>query len=231
MHLARLIKKHYQFCWYSLFVILLLPFCLLLFNFYTDSLGINPLEQLTDFTGICALNIFLFSLSITPLRHFMCRVMIFLKANYGKRLSDWNFLVKMRRMIGLFSFFYATLHVLIFFWLDQGFEWNWILEEMLEKPYLFVGASAFILLIPVAATSNNRAMRYLGKHWREIHRLVYFIGILIMLHFIWLSKPGVYDVWAYALVLTVLLCYRMHIQYAYIRQRSNDNGMELAERS
>ena len=231
MHPAKYFKQHYTACWYFVFTLLACPFFVLLYEYNTDSLGINPLERLTDVTGIWALNIFLLSLAITPSRHFLCYLMIKFRVSYGKRMSDWNFMIKLRRMIGLYSFFYACLHVLVFLWLDQGFEWRWILEEMLEKPYIFAGATAFLLLIPVAVTSNNSSIRRLGTNWRKLHRLVYPIGILVAVHFVWLSKAGVYDAWWYAITLSILLLSRLYIYNHYLLKRSNDNGMEVAERA
>ncbi len=230
MHLARFAQQHLSLVKRSTFAFCLWPLLGLVYGFYADTLGVNILETLTSRSGISALVLQLVALAITPLRHGLTRGMIHWQAGYGKRLSDWNWLISLRRMIGLFAFFYATLHVLFFVWLDQDFEWPWILEEMREKPYLVIGAIAYILLIPLAVTSTDRAMRALGRRWRTLHRSVYYIAILSVLHYLWQTKVGDYAAWPYIGVLALLLGYRLLIYFGLLARRPEDRGMILPER-
>jgi sulfoxide reductase heme-binding subunit YedZ len=230
MHLSKYVKQHLVGVKRLVFVLCLVPVAILFWEYQTDQLGVNKLERITRVTGIWALNFQLLALTITPVRRILASWMKIMRASYGKRLSDWNWLVKLRRMIGLYAFFYTCLHLLIFIWLDQDFGWYWILQEMLEKPYLFVGTLAFILLIPVALSSTDKAMRKLGKNWRRIHRTVYLIGALSVLHYIWLSKLGKYQAIIYLVILVILLGYRVLEHYGRLIKHASDDGMEVAER-
>jgi sulfoxide reductase heme-binding subunit YedZ len=230
MHLTKLVKENYPVFWHAIFIAGLIPLIILIWEFWTDNLGINKLDRLTRFTGFWSINFLLISLAITPVRRWLTALMINYRASYRKRLGDRNFLIQIRRMIGVFSFFYATLHVIIFLWLDLGFELGWIVIEVQEKPYLAAGMLAFLLLIPLAATSTNAAMRYLGKNWRRLHRVVYRVGIVAVLHYIWLSKKGVEEAYIYAAILTILLSDRLLIKLGYLKYRTKDDGMETTER-
>ena len=230
MHPAKFVKLNYRACWYFVFLMSLTPLLILIWEYYSNSLGVNKLDRLTRFTGIWAVNFLLVSLAITPGRRWITTLMIWNSCEYGKRIGDWNFMVQMRRMIGVYSFFYALLHFSIYICLDLGFEWKWIFVEVQEKPYLAAGLIAFVLLIPLVLTSTNSAMRYLGKNWRRLHRIVYLIGIFATLHYLWLSKKGIFDSWYYALILIILLGDRLLIHYGYLKKRPHDNGMETPER-
>lgn len=230
-HILELPKRHFTFVKVLVLVLCALPFLNLLWGFYFDRLGINKLAQLTSVTGIWALNIQLFALSITPLRRWLTRIMIYFHLLYGKRLSDWNWLIKLRRTLGLYSFFYASLHLLIFIWLDQGLDWESAYLEVTEKPYILFGIIAWLLLLPLVATSTDYAMRKLKQRWRMLHRSVYAIAIISVLHFLLLSKVGVYTAWWYVLVVTILLADRILFSLKNaLNHRSNDDGMETPER-
>lgn len=231
MQFFRLFKLYYKTFWVIIFFLSLAPVCLLFWEYHTGNLGINKLDRLTRFTGLWAINFLLISLAITPVRRWLTALMIKIRASYGKRLSDWNFLIQIRRTLGLFSFFYALLHVQVFLWLDLNFEFEWLLVEVQEKPYLAAGMVAFILLIPLAMTSTNSAMRYLGKNWRRLHRCVYIIGFTAVLHFIWLSKKGVDEAYYYALILFILLLDRLLVKLGLLKYKVRDDGMESRERS
>lgn len=178
----------------------LLPLLILIIEFHSDDLGIDPLDRLTRLTGYTALVLLTLSLTITPLRHFMTLFMVGLKANYGKRLADWNWVIKLRRLIGVMSFVYAFIHFVIYFWLDQGANFYNAFYDIKERNFIAVGLTAFILLIPLAATSTNRMMRLLGKKWRRLHRSVYLISIFAVIHFWMLSKVAVYDYMPYVVI-------------------------------
>ena len=171
------------------FVSSLIPAALLARGLYTGTLGVNPAETLQLGTGIWALRFLLASLAITPLR----------------RLFGWNRLVQYRRMLGLYAFFYATLHLLTYVVLDRYFDWAGIVEDVAKRPFITLGMLAFSLLIPLALTSTTGWIRRLGRKWQTLHRLVYFAAIAASLHFIWKVKVVIGEPVYYAAILAVLL--------------------------
>lgn len=177
-----------------LFAAALIPFWILLWRAFEHKLGANPIKEITHFTGDWTLNFLLITLSITPLR----------------RLTGLNAIVRYRRMFGLFAFFYASLHFLTYFVLDQFFDWGEIGRDILKRPYITVGFTAFMLLIPLAATSTNRMVQRLGGvNWRRLHRCIYLIGTLGILHYLWLVKADVRLPVIYGVLLIALLLLRM----------------------
>ena len=174
------------------FVACLIPFVLLLEGALTGDLGANPLERVTDVTGQWGLRLLLLTLAVTPLR----------------RLTGWNWLQRFRRMLGLFVFFYITLHFLTWVWLDQQLSWGNILADIVKRPYVTVGFTAWLLLLPLAATSTRGMMRRLGRRWQRLHRSIYLIGVLGVLHYIWLVKADLVEPLIYAGLLVILLAVR-----------------------
>ena len=177
-----------------LFLVCLVPLTRLVWDGLHENLGANPVETIRLFTGDWTLRFLLITLAVTPLR----------------RLTGWNAMVRVRRMLGLFAFFYAALHVISYVWLDQFFMWDLIVEDVYKRPYITVGFTAFMLLLPLAFTSTNGMVRRLGgKHWQRLHRLVYIIAILGVVHFWWLVKSDIRQPLIYAAVLALLLGYRL----------------------
>jgi sulfoxide reductase heme-binding subunit YedZ len=174
----------------------LVPFVVLVIGAVTDTLGANPVETMTHETGEWTLRFLLITLMITPLR----------------RLSGNNWLIKLRRMSGLFAFFYACLHFLTYIWFDHYFDWMEIIKDIPKRPFITVGFIAFMLLVPLALTSTNAMMRRLKKNWARLHKLVYVIAVLGVLHFLWLVKADILEPMVYALILLVLLGYRAYYQ-------------------
>lgn len=178
----------------ALFVLLLLPFALLLQRGFSDQLGANPVEVITHETGLWALRLLLLTLAVTPL----CR------------LSGINAWVRLRRMIGLYSFFYALLHFTTYALLDHAFDMAAILLDVLKRPYITFGFIAFLLLIPLAATSSNRIMRKLGgQRWKRLHRLVYLCGLGGVLHYLWLVKADTLSPLLYLVLFLLLMLFRL----------------------
>ena len=175
-----------------LFLASLIPLGRLIWLAFSDGLGANPIEFITRSTGTWTLVFLLITLSITPLR----------------RLTGRNALIRYRRMLGLFAFFYACLHFTTYIWLDQFFEWPAIVKDVIKRPFITVGFAAFVLLIPLAATSTQAMQRRLKRRWQQLHRLVYLIAICGVLHYWWLVKKDVTEPAWYALALTLLLGYR-----------------------
>ncbi len=177
-----------------LFIAALVPLLRLIGLGFTNSLGANPIEFITHSTGTWTLVGLLTTLSITPLRKF----------------SGWNWLIRLRRMLGLFAFFYACLHFVTYVWLDQFFDLNTIVKDVIKRPFITVGFLAFVLLIPLAVTSTNSMMKRLGgKNWQRLHRLIYAIAALGILHYWWLVKKDITQPLIYALVLALLLGIRI----------------------
>jgi len=157
------------------------------------SLGANPIEELIHQLGKWGLKFLLITLAVTPLR----------------KLTGWNWLIRFRRMLGLFAFFYVLLHFLVYAGLDQRFELTAIIEDIAERPYITIGVSALLLLLPLAVTSTKGMMRRLGKRWQKLHRLVYVIAILGVWHFYWQVKLDTLEALIYVSILAVLLGYRL----------------------
>ena len=175
------------------FALCLIPLGHLVQGIVTDSLGANPIEAVTRGLGDWALRLLLITLAVTPLRRF----------------TGLNWLLRLRRMLGLFTFFYATLHMLTYVWLDQFFAWDFILQDIVKRPFITVGFISFVLLIPLAVTSTNAMMKRLGRNWSRLHRAVYAIAILGVLHFWWMVKADVREPALYAGILAVLLGLRL----------------------
>ncbi len=172
----------------------LLPLLTLFYRYFTDRLGPNPISYATNLLGDTTLRLLLASLALTPLR------MMF-------KIS-WQ--MSLRRLLGLFAFFYACLHFTIWIAVDHFFDWNEMMADVVKRPYITVGVLALTLLMPLAATSTTRMIKRLGgKNWRRLHKLVYVIGVLAVLHYLWLVKKGVNDPFVYAGLLVILLGVRL----------------------
>jgi sulfoxide reductase heme-binding subunit YedZ len=171
----------------------LVPAAILVWRFLSDDLGANPIEEITHETGDWALRLLLASLAVSPLR----------------RLTGWNRLVPYRRTLGLLAFFYACLHFSTWLALDHFFDWDAIVEDISERPYVTAGFTAFVCLIPLAITSSRSWIRRLGKRWASLHRLVYLAAIAAVTHYWWLVKADVTAPFYYAAVLLVLLGFRL----------------------
>jgi len=176
-----------------LFLACLVPLGVLVWDAVTANLGANPVEALLHRSGDWTLRFLLVVLAVTPLR----------------RLTGWNALVQLRRMLGLFAFFYACVHFTVYMALDLQFDWGFIGEDIAKRPYITVGFTALLLLLPLAATSTNKMMRRLGRRWKRLHRLVYLIGVLGVIHYYWLVKADVREPLIYAAILAGLLGVRL----------------------
>jgi len=170
MRLLKPDSKQFKIIKAGLFLLACVPFVRLIIFAYLDQLGANPLEAITRNTGDWTLYMLCITLSITPLR----------------RLSGWNWLLAMRRMLGLFTFFYASLHFLAFYWFDHFFDVQAMLIDVLKRPFIAMGFATFLLLLPLAVTSTNRMMRRLGKRWKTLHQLIYLIILTGLVHFWWM---------------------------------------------
>ncbi len=162
-----------------------------------DDLGANPVEFVERSTGTWALVFLLLSLVMTPIRLLTGQV--------------WQ--IQLRRLLGLWMFAYACLHVTTYVWLDYGFYWPDIVKDIVKHPYVIVGFAAFMLTVPLAATSNQAMMKRLKSNWKRLHQLVYIIALLAILHFWWLVKKDVTEPFYYAIVLACLLSVRLYFKH------------------
>ena len=176
-----------------LFVVCLLPLARLVGLGASGGLGANPIEFITHSTGTWALAGLLVTLSVTPLR----------------RLTGRAEFIRSRRMLGLFAFFYACLHAFTYIWLDQFFDLAGIGKDIFKRPFITVGFAAFVFLIPLAATSTHAMMRRLGRRWQQLHRLIYPVALLGVVHYVWLVKKDVTQPLIFGAVLALLLAMRL----------------------
>ena len=178
------------------FIICLWPLGTIILDIYYNDLGAEPVKKIMNHFGEWTLIFICLTLSMSPL----------------KRITNLSFWIKFRRMLGLFVFFYATIHLLTYVGLDYRFDWEPIINDVLKKKYVFIGFSAWLLLIPLAATSSQKMIRILKHNWKNLHRLVYVIAIFGSLHYIWLSKTIFFKPLIYTLIIVVLLALRIKIK-------------------
>lgn len=176
----------------ALFVLCLLPAASLAWQVLLGDPGPDPVERIVHETGAWTLRLLLLTLAVTPLR----------------RISGWNGLIRFRRMLGLYAFFYASLHFASYLLLDLGAFWSQLLTDIVKRPYITVGFSAWLLLVPLALTSTNAMMRRLGRNWQRLHRLSYVIALLGVLHFLWLVKADLREPLLYAALFAALMLAR-----------------------
>jgi len=175
------------------FVLAVAPFLWLAFRAYSGRLSVNPIEDITLTTGIWTLRFLVITLAVTPLR----------------RITGWNRLIQYRRMLGLFAFFYATLHVATYVVLDLFFAWDLILADVLKRPFITAGMVAFVAMVPLALTSTRGWIRRLGRRWQLLHRLIYLSAIAAVVHYLWKVKVVVGSPVYYAAIVAALLLFRI----------------------
>jgi len=171
----------------------LAPLVWLVFRGRTDDLGANPIEEITHRTGDWSLRILLAALAVTPIR----------------RLTGWSDIIQVRRVVGLFAFFWVCLHFLTYIVLDQFFGWSYIVEDVLDRPYITAGFIGFVLLIPLAVTSTKGWIRRLGRRWAKLHKLAYVVGMLGVIHYLWITRADDRAPLVYGAILVVLLAARL----------------------
>ncbi|HEV8525339.1 MAG TPA: protein-methionine-sulfoxide reductase heme-binding subunit MsrQ [Terriglobales bacterium] len=186
------------------FLACVVPLGLLARKGFTDQLGANPIEVITHSTGKWTLTFLLITLSVTPVR----------------KLTGLLWLIRFRRMLGLFAFFYGSLHFVTYLWLDKFFDLQDMLKDVGKRPFITVGFTAFVLLIPLALTSTQKMVQRLGgRRWRWLHRLIYLSATAGVIHFLWLVKKDISRPAIYGSILAVLLSYRFLVWLAPLAQR------------
>jgi len=183
-----------------LFILLLVPLAMLAYRFYSQGFGANPIETINRYTGDWALRILLMTLAFSPLI----------------RITRWNNIIQYRRMFGLFAFFYVCVHLTSYIVLDQFFDFGAIIDDVFKRNFILAGFSAFILLVPLAITSTNKMVERLQYRWIQLHRLIYIIGILAVLHFWWMVKVDTREPMIYAIILAILLGIRL---FFYLKRK------------
>ena len=180
----------------------LTPLALLVYAGFNDGLGANPVEFITRYTGKYALIFLCITLTITPFR----------------KITNLSSFLRFRRILGLFTFFYALIHFTIWFWLDHSLDLNEMLKDVYKRPFITVGFAGFLLLICLAATSFNKAIKLMGKNWQKLHYSIYVIAGLALLHYYWIksSKNNFSDFYIYAGILAILAAYRI---VAYLKKK------------
>ena len=176
------------------FLLCLWPLYSIIYQIFYNNLGAEPVDKIINHFGEWTLIFIFLTLSMSPL----------------KRITNSTVWIKFRRMLGLFVFFYASIHLLSYVGLDYRFDFQPILNDVLKKKFVFIGFAAWLLLIPLAITSSNKMMKILKHNWKKIHRLVYVIGIFGVLHFIWLSKTIFFKPLIFLIILIILLLFRIN---------------------
>jgi len=177
----------------GVFLLCLTPFAWLLTRTLTGRLGINPVEDLELTTGIWALRFLVLTLAVTPFR----------------RVTGWNRPIQFRRMLGLFTFFYGCVHFAIYVGVDQFFAWGLIVKDVVKRPFITMGFTAFVLMIPLAVTSTKGWIRRLGRRWQLLHRLIYISAVCAAVHYLWKVKVMIGSPVYYAIVIASLLGFRI----------------------
>ena len=178
------------------FILCLWPLGIIILDIYYNNLGAEPVKKIMNHFGEWTLIFICLTLAMSPL----------------KRITNLSFWIKFRRMLGLFVFFYATIHLLTYVGLDYRFDWQPIFNDVLKKKYIFIGFSAWLLLIPLAVTSSQKMIKILKHNWKNLHRLIYVIAIFGSLHYIWLSKTIFFKPLIYTTIIVVLLALRIKIK-------------------
>lgn len=179
------------------FVLCLIPILNLVWGAFNQGLGVNPAETIIRSLGDWALYFLLFTLAVTPLR----------------KTLGLSALMRVRRMLGLFVFFYVCLHLTAYVWFDQFFDWDEIIKDIIKRPFITLGFATFILLMPLVFTSTNKMMKRLKKRWKTLHQLIYPISIMATLHYFWMTRADFRQPALIAVILTGLLGYRLYLVY------------------
>ena len=180
----------------GVFLLSLIPFLIIIYKIFFNQLGPEPVKEITHHTGEWTLIFIIITLAMSPL----------------KKITELNIWISFRRMLGLFVFFYATIHLMTYIFIDYRFDWQQIYNDVLKKKYIFIGFSAWLLLIPLAATSSQKMTKLLKQNWKKLHRLIYVIAIFGALHYIWLSKTIFFKPLIFAIIILILLMFRLNFR-------------------
>lgn len=187
-----------------LFIICLIPLAVIIYDGFQNNLTADPIEEILHRTGIWTLRILLVTLAMTPMR----------------LMTGSSLFIRVRRMLGLFTFFYASLHLVTYAWLDLGLDWPHFFEDVIKRPYITVGMLAWLLMLPMAITSNRAMIKKMGKSWKRLHQTIYVVIGLGCLHFLWLVKSDLTEPLIYTGIGLSLLIFRV-VHYYHGKRTSN----------
>lgn len=188
----------------------LFPFMLLVYGFFTNKLGFNPVEELTHQTGTWALRLLLISLFITPIR----------------MMTKQHWVTQFRRMLGLYAFFYTLCHFMVYFVWDQGLTLKYVVEDVIDRPYISVGFAALVVLLILTLTSTNKIRRKMKRNWSRLHKLVYLAGVGAVLHFLWLTKADYREPFIYLGLFITLMLFRLYSANKTYRNKSRNKKLK-----
>ncbi|MBX2809886.1 MAG: ferric reductase-like transmembrane domain-containing protein [Cellvibrionaceae bacterium] len=215
----------------SLFFICLSPSCYLFYGYINNTLGINPFATLIQMSGHMAMLFIIITLAITPLRRWLTYgFRQFPKLQWGKRLSDWNILISSRRMLGIYAFYYATLHLWVYCYLEMDFYWPDMYLAIIERHFMLFGLASWVCLLLLAITSPHAIQRRMRRWWRRLHRLMYILPVLAAIHYYLAVKITNQQPIIYFIIIFILLFHRVLVARIRYLRRYNDNGMEVSRR-
>lgn len=203
------------------------PAVYLIHGLSTGNLGFNPFGTLVSITGQAGIWFLIATLAITPLRRWLVSLCRWCRLQQGRRGADWNFLIRIRRMLGLYGFFYVTLHAGVYCQLEMGWRVDLLWQDATEKRYLWLGWLGWLMLIPLAVTSHMALRRRMGKNWRRLHRVFYIIAVVAVLHILESAKVGDRDPVLYAAATLLLLGHRLTVAALSKLRRPEDEELEI----
>ena len=224
--LLRWLNQNDHWFRFILFIFSCGPGAWLLIAIAQRKLGFNPFETMIAHTGLWAMVFLLITLAITPLRRWACFVCKKLQLKFGKRLADWNFLIKSRRMLGLFSFFYLCWHAGVYLHLELQWDFQWLLEDLQDRQFLWFGFCALAISFTLAITSPTWARRQLGRRWRQLHQGMYLLVLVAVVHVVLEAKVGEADWIYYGVCVAILLMHRLLVKLVARWYREDDDGFE-----
>ncbi|MDX1587366.1 MAG: protein-methionine-sulfoxide reductase heme-binding subunit MsrQ [Oleiphilaceae bacterium] len=227
LRLLQWLNRHEAALRLILFITGLSPAATLLGQSLLGELGFNPFNTLMNTTGQWAIGFLLASLAVTPLRRWLSALCRLLRASGGKRLSDWNFLFKARRMIGLFAFFYASVHLAVYLHLEVNWQLVWTLDDLAERPFLIPGLAGWLILLMLAVTSPTAVQRAMKRHWRRLHRLSYPLVVIAIWHIWWAAKTENSLHYSYIVLAFAFLMHRLLASRVRRFRRRDDLGMAV----
>jgi|TARA_B110000046_G_scaffold125510_1_gene132005 sulfoxide reductase heme-binding subunit YedZ len=192
-----LTQIHQRYLKVVIFILSLLPIFYIIYQILTNQLGPEPIKDITHHTGKWTLYFIVITLTMTPL----------------KKITKINIWINYRRMFGLFIFFYASVHLMTYIGLDYRFNLKSIGDDIIKKKYIFIGFLAWLLLIPLAVTSNKKMMKILKDKWKKLHRLIYLISLFGVIHYLWLVKRDLTEPLIFLIIILILLIFRLKFKY------------------
>ncbi len=218
-------NRHHGLFRCAVFFLSLCPSLFLFSAYWNKQLGVNPFETLILFSGQASIIFTMITLAITPCRRWLSAGCRFGHLSYGKRLSDWNFLVRTRRMMGLFAFYYACIHLCIYLYFEMDFDWNEIYYDIKTRLFLWFGMIAWLLMLALAITSPTVIQRKMGKYWRRLHRGMYILSICALIH-LWIEAKLIEpEQIIYASIIGIFLSHRLVVLLVRRWRRTEDTGM------